>query len=293
LAIEHLRAVRFSQSRPVQVITAPTSLPSQRAAAHVSVDALGCVYACGIISNAIRVLDHDGGAQSDLHITQLDQHVPVQSLSATAHDHSTGNIYVSDTAAAVVYCINKHGHVLFSSAVGVMCKPQGLSLCRRTRRVAVADGDSLRILRADDLSPVKVLSRSSVFGRLTDDFQFQSCCDVAFDANGFLYAVDSGANRVMVFDCSFVNVATFGSHGSDDGQFTLAQGVCVDGTGKVLVSDNTRVQMFHRQGGHVVSLLPSSFDNKLTWSQLGGIAIDTDGRLLVCSQGTNSSLRIL
>jgi DNA-binding beta-propeller fold protein YncE len=293
LAIEHMRAVRFNQSRPVQVTAAPASLPSHPAAAHVSVDAQGCVYACGIISNAIRVFDRDGGALSDLHITQLDQHVAVQTLRATAHDRSTGNIYVSDTAAAVVYCINKHGHVLFTSAAGVVCKPQGLSLCSRTRRVAVADGDSLRILRSSDLSLVKILSRSSVFGRLTDDSQFQSCCDVAFDANGFLYAVDGGANRVMVFDCSFVNVATFGSHGSDDGQFDCAQGVCVDGTGKVFVSDSTRVQMFHRQGGHVVSLLLSSFDKKLTWSRLGGIAIDTDGRLLVCSQGTNSLLRIL
>jgi hypothetical protein len=36
-AIEHLRAVRFSQSRPVQVITAPTSLPSRRACVCVCV----------------------------------------------------------------------------------------------------------------------------------------------------------------------------------------------------------------------------------------------------------------
>jgi hypothetical protein len=69
--------------------------------------------------------------------------------------------------------------------------------------------------------------------------------------------------------------------------------VCIDGTGKVLVSDSTRVQMFDRQGRHIVSVLPASLDKALVWSQLKGISIDAAGRLLVCSQGTNSLLRVL
>jgi hypothetical protein len=59
-----------------------------------------CVYACGIISNAIRVFDHDGGDQSDLHITQLDQHVPVQSLSATAALISASGVWGLTVARA-------------------------------------------------------------------------------------------------------------------------------------------------------------------------------------------------
>lgn len=289
-----LRAVRFDRTRPVETVVLPRSTP-EHAATHVSLDSDGCLYVCGIDSKFICVTDRHGAAKCDMYITHNGQRLPTQNLRATAHDYAKKRLYVSDGDAAVVHCVNLLGEVLFSSPAGAVTKPQGLSFCSRTRRVAVADEKFVRILRADDLSPIKILSHSGAkacnSGLLADDLK--NCCDVAFDANGFLYAVDNGANLVAVFDCTYVSFSIFGSFGSGDGQFNAARGVCIDGTGKVFVSDSTRVQMFDRQGRHVVSISPSSLDDALTWSQLGSMSVDADGRLLVCSQGSKSLLRIL
>jgi hypothetical protein len=287
-----LRAVRFDRARPVETVILPRSAP-ERAATHVSVDSDGCLYVCGIDSKFICVTDRHGAAKCDMHIMHNGQRLPAQNLRATAHDCAKKRLYVCDADAAVVYCVDLQGEVLFTSPAGAVTKPQGLSFCSRSRRVAVADEMFVRILRADDLSPIKILSHSGASAcnsrLLADDFK--NCCDVAFDANGFLYAVDNGANLVAVFDCTYVSFSIFGSFGSGDGQFNAARGVCIDGAGKVFVSDSTRVQMFDRQGRQVVSISPSSLD--WSWSQLGGMGIDADGRLLVCSQGSKSLLRIL
>jgi hypothetical protein len=292
LANSQLRAARFNQSRSVQ------SILLEFAAAHVSVSASGCMHVCGPNSKAICVLDSNGDARFDLYITQNGEHVPVHNLRATAHDPSSGNIFVSDSGAGAIYCIDSHGQLLFSSPVGAVTKPAGLSFCSSLRRIAVADGTSVRILRADDLTLIKTLARINRCGggtslSLTDDLDFKSCCDVAFDACGYVYAVDSALGRVAVFDGSYVHVTSFGSCGSGVGQFTAAQGVCIDGTGKVFVSDSSRLQMFDRQGRHVVSVSPQSLDQSLQWSHLGGVGIDNTGRLLVCSHGTKTLLRIL
>ena len=209
-------------------------------------------------------------------------------------DPSSGNLYVCDSDAGCVYYTNKQGEVLACSPAGEVSKPMALSFCARTRRVAVADGKFVRLLRADTLLPIKTLSQStSTAALVADDMEFKSCLDVAFDGGGFLYVVDSGLNRVSVFDCSYVNVTTFGCYGSGDGQFSACQAVCIDGTGKVFVGDSTRLQMFNRQGQHVLSLAPSTIHPTLSWSQLCCIATDNRGRLLVCSHGTSSLLRIL
>jgi DNA-binding beta-propeller fold protein YncE len=250
-----------------------------------------------VSTKVIRVLDPDGVTAFDISLKRDGQQVPVQNLRACVLDPSSGNMFVSDTDAGTVYCISSQGEVLASSPAGAVTKPFGLSFCARTRRLAVADGKLVRVLRSDNLLPVITLLQSSTNGSntalLADEVEFKSCCDVAFDLNGFLYVVDSGTNRVVVFDCSYINVTTFGSYGSGDGQFNAAQSVCIDGTGKVFVGDHARVQMFDRQGQHVLSLSPASLDPALSWSQLSCMSTDAKGRLLLCSHGTGSLLRIL
>jgi len=295
LANAQLRAARFNQSRRVQTV------PFYGTPAHVSVDALGCMYVCGINSKSIHVLDGQGVAKYDMHITQNAQEVPVDRLRATAHDPSSGRIFVSDNGAATIYCIDGKGELLFTSPVGAVTKPMGLAFCSRSHRLAVADGTCVRILRADDLTPIKILWRVASNGSReqagsADECGMKACCDVCFDAFGFLYAVDGGTNQVSVYDSLYVHVTTFGSCGRGApaaAHLNSAQGVCIDGTGKVFVSDNTRVQMFDRQGRQVVAVLVESLDETSRWSQLGGICIDSAGRLLVCSQGTGNLLRIL
>jgi ribosomal protein L24E len=72
-----------------------------------------------------------------------------------------------------------------------------------------------------------------------------------------------------------------------------ATGICVDGTGKVFVNSDARTQVFDRAGKHVVTFTSASLEATLAWNDLYGIAVDHEGRLLVCSQSTNSLLRMM
>jgi sugar lactone lactonase YvrE len=290
----HFRTVWCNEQRLVQSIALPP-LSSDQRAYHVSVDSDGLLYVCGIIADVIRVYDRAGAVQTDVRISFSGRQLPVQKLSATAHDYSRGTIYVSDADAAAVHCISKSGEVLFSSPAGAVSKPLAVAVCGNSRRVAVADEKSVKVLHAHDLTPIAVLSRSTthVSAVLLDGCRdFSRCVGVAFDANGFLYSLDAVLNCVVVFDRCYVNIATFGSSGQNDGQFIAAKGLCIDGTGKVFISDDSRIQLFDRMGRHLVSFEPGSLHKQLTWSCLGSICVDRKGRLLVCSHGTSSLLRL-
>jgi len=75
--------------------------------------------------------------------------------------------------------------------------------------------------------------------------------------------------------------------------FLAATGICVDGRGKVFVNSDARTQVFDRAGKHVVTFTSASLEATLAWNDLYGIAVDHEGRLLICSQSTNSVLRMM
>lgn len=262
----------------------------EESATHASVHSSGIILVCGVRRRFIRVLQPNGQFKCDMPLTCVGQLPPVRNLAATAVDLSNGNIYVCDSEAGAVYCISDEGAVLAFSPAGAVTHPLGLSLCAHSRRLAVADATSVRILHADSLSLIKTIAFVRWPGGC---IQFSHCKGVAFDADGFLYVVDSGSDTVIVFDPFYVFINSFGGRGSYDGQFYGAHGICIDSTGKVFVSDSTRVQMFTRSGWHILSLVPALLDPQLAWSQLAGISLDDRGRLLVCSPGTGSLLRIL
>jgi hypothetical protein len=72
-----------------------------------------------------------------------------------------------------------------------------------------------------------------------------------------------------------------------------ATGLCVDARGKVLVNSDGRTQVFDRAGRHITTFTPASLLSSVTWGDLYGVVVDRDGRLLICSQVTNSLVRLL
>jgi uncharacterized protein (TIGR03663 family) len=74
--------------------------------------------------------------------------------------------------------------------------------------------------------------------------------DLAVDAQGNVYVVDSQNNRIQKFDSDGNLVTAWGSFGEGPGQFSEPWGIGVDGEGHVYVADtwNHRVQMFTSEG---------------------------------------------
>jgi sugar lactone lactonase YvrE len=81
---------------------------------------------------------------------------------------------------------------------------------------------------------------------------FQGPSDVAWDAAGNIYVADGvGANaRVAKFDKNGKFIKSWGSRGTESGQFNVVHGIAIDAQGNVYVADsgNKRIQVFDGDG---------------------------------------------
>lgn len=80
---------------------------------------------------------------------------------------------------------------------------------------------------------------------------FQRPTDVAWDAAGNIYVADGYGNaRVAKFDKNGKFIKSWGSRGTENGQFNIVHGIAVDAQGNVYVADagNKRIQVFDGDG---------------------------------------------
>jgi DNA-binding beta-propeller fold protein YncE len=87
---------------------------------------------------------------------------------------------------------------------------------------------------------------------------FQRPTDVAWDAAGNIYVADGYGNaRVAKFDKHGKFIKSWGSRGTDTGQFSTVHGIAIDAQGNVYVADsgNKRIQVFDGEGTFKTQIL--------------------------------------
>src|SRR5438132_11507469 len=97
-------------------------------------------------------------------------------------------------------------------------------------------------------SPTTFLKQIGATGAPNGDFNIPY--GVAVDSNQNLYVVDTGNQRIQVFDATGNFKFTFGRSGSGNGQFSLPRGIAVDSSQNIYVTDtsNNRIQVFDSAG---------------------------------------------
>lgn len=127
-------------------------------------------------------------------------------------------------------------------------------------------------------------------GMFDNDFNvplFNQPTDVAFDSRGNIYVSDGYGNaRIVKFDSNGRLLTTWGTKGSDPGQFNLPHTIVIDAQDRIYVGDreNKRVQIFDTEGTFLAE-----------WSHLGypyGLTIDTNQILYIADARAERILKL-
>jgi DNA-binding beta-propeller fold protein YncE len=147
------------------------------------------------------------------------------------------NIWIVDEGSNQVIKFGTDGRVLMILGR----KPESITV-----RTATADGPSGG-------------GRGGVQGAGGAGDQFLRPSDVAWDASGNIFVADGhGANaRIAKFDRNGRFLKSWGSRGSDPGQFDTPHSLAVDAAGRVYVADqgNKRIQIFDNDGTFVSQIV--------------------------------------
>ena len=173
-------------------------------------------------------------------------------VSAVATD-SKGDVFVfqrGETAEPIVV-FDSEGKYLSdrSWGRGMFGNEHGLRVDRYDNVWVTDNGDHQVMKFSNDGELLLTLGTKGTAG--TDNKTFNRPTDIAFGPSDEVYVSDGyGNSRVVKFSAEGEFLTTWGSLGSEPGEFDLVHSIAVDSNGRVYVSDreNNRIQIFDENG---------------------------------------------
>lgn len=175
------------------------------------------------------------------------------------------------------------------NSVGTFDRPHGVE-ATRDGRLIIADEDNHWIQRCDLDGTCRFVGTSGSENNLPSSglgfWAFPD--DVAEDAEGRVYGLDTGNNRVQVLAAADLRVLrVFMRNGTEPGQIDGARGLDVDAQGRVIIADtgNHRIQICDTDANCTVFGGQGSGAGQ--FNEPVGVEVDTLGRIWVADTGNN------
>ena len=193
---------------------------------------------------------------------------PGGELAFMAVESSSGNVVVSDAKRSTVMRFDPSGHLLseWGPQFGTTLLQQPAGVAVSGNNYFVIDRGTPRILRLDEtgqLQAVLDLQSLSTYG----------LNGLALDANGNIYAADTGRNRILVLAPTGQLIKEIGRAGKDLGAFTQPMMLAFAPDGSFVVADweNSRLERFDQTY--------QATDAWQTNFRAFGVAVDQTGRV--------------
>jgi sugar lactone lactonase YvrE len=215
-------------------------------------------------------------------------------------DHSDGkNIWVFDrcsgtscanSTTAPIMKFDSNGKFVRAFGANMFVQPHGLYVDNDGNVWAADNGvlngkGAIVVKFSPDGQVLLTLGKPGMPGNAEGYFRGASSVVVA--PNGDIVVGDGHGNntndRVVKFDKSGKQIATWGKHGKGQGEFDQLHGIAMDSQGRIFVADrgNSRVQVFDSNGKFVAE-----------WKQFGrpsDVAIDKNDVIYVTDDQSNES----
>lgn len=248
----------------------------------VAVDSKGLVYVADTALRAIFIFDLE-----KKEIRLLGDRPPARlSVPIGVAIDKDDRLFVSDSTLNVITCFNPAGEVVSVFGEDILKGPAGIAVDNELRRLYVAEPKQARVAifdldrftlagewksrQATERDPVNVLGTPT---------------NLAVDADGLVYVVDTIPNMVEIFDPEGNLVRYFGEQGDRPGKFMRPKGIAVDRDGHIYVADAqfNNIQVFTPLGQPLMAIGRFGFDPG-QFGLVTGLAMDHLNRLVVTDQ---------
>jgi DNA-binding beta-propeller fold protein YncE len=241
---ERVTRVFDREGNELLVLAPPNTVPAERAPTYVAIDRLGTVYVSDRMRHTIDMYDVNG-IYLGTFAPRNNPGISWSPLGITFD--SSGNLYVTEVTDL------KHRVMVFDPSgelklefgqqgkgEGEFSFPNDIAV-DASGRIYVADSNNFRIQVFDALGqPLGAFTRG---GQEAVGFPR----GMAIEGN-YLYVVDTFSHLVRVYDLSqgVEPVFTFGGRGIGDAEFNFPNGLALDSTGRLYITDreNNRVQVW-------------------------------------------------
>jgi DNA-binding beta-propeller fold protein YncE len=182
-----------------------------------------------------------------------------------------GVIYIADPGANCIHILNldeKEYSVITETKVGKLQSPVSLALATNGY-IYISDSERKEVLVLDeDLSLQFVIKNR--FARPTG----------VQIIDGKLFIVDTGQNKILVFDLNGNFISEFGSRGSGDGEFNYPVQLCARNSIYIVDALNFRIQMCDANG-KFVGQFGGIGNNAGSFANPKSVALDSEGHVYV------------
>lgn len=169
--------------------------------------------------------------------------------------NEAGHIFVFHRGPHPLLEFDPQGHFIRELGAGLFDDPHGLRI-DDAGNIWTTDRGAHVVLRLDAEGRVTMVlgmrgrAGEGWFDRDYDVHFLDRPQDVAFDSRGNIYVADRGNARIVKYNADGQVVTTWGTEGSEPGQFDFVHAIVVDSRDRIYAADreNRRIQIFDTDG---------------------------------------------